>query len=147
MKAVTIYTDGSSRGNPGSGGWAAVLVYGHKIKEIYGSEKQTTNNRMEITAVIKALELLKEPCNVLVYSDSRYFCDSLEKGWAKSWKKNNWKKSDGKLALNVDLWDRLLTLAEIHKVRTIWLKGHAGNKINERCDYLATNAAKSILED
>lgn len=144
MKTVTIYTDGSSRGNPGPGGWAAVLVYGNKLKEIYGAEKQTTNNRMELTAVIKALELLKEPCNVLLHSDSRYICDSIEKGWAKNWKKNNWKKSDGTPALNKDLWEKLIALAGIHKVRTNWVKGHAGNKINERCDYLATNAAKSI---
>lgn len=144
MKTVTIYTDGSSRGNPGPGGWAAVLMYGNKLKEIYGAEKQTTNNRMELTAVIKALELLKEPCNVLLHSDSRYICDSLEKGWAKNWKKNNWKKSDGTPALNIDLWEKLIALVGIHKIRTNWVKGHAGNKINERCDYLATNAAKSI---
>ena len=146
MKKVTIYTDGSSKGNPGPGGWAAILEFNGTKKEIYGSEEETTNNRMELTAVIKALEALKEPCDLTIYSDSKYFCESLEKGWAKKWKENDWKKSNGKKALNVELWDKLLNLTKMHIVKIKWVKGHAGNRFNERCDYLATSAAKSVLK-
>lgn len=146
MKKVTIYTDGSSKGNPGPGGWAAILEFNGTKKEIYGSEEETTNNRMELTAVIRALEALKEPCDLTIYSDSKYFCESLEKGWAKKWKENDWKKSNGKKALNVELWDKLLNLTKMHIVKIKWVKGHAGNRFNERCDYLATSAAKSVLK-
>ena len=146
MKKVTIYTDGSSKGNPGPGGWAAILEFNGTKKEIYGSEEETTNNRMELTAVVKALEALKEPCDLTIYSDSKYFCESLEKGWVKKWKENDWKKSNGKKALNVELWDKLLNLTKMHIVKIKWVKGHAGNRFNERCDYLATSAAKSVLK-
>lgn len=146
MKTVTIYTDGSSKGNPGPGGWAAVLDFNGIKKEIYGSEEETTNNRMELTAVIKALEILKEPCNAIIYSDSKYFCDSLGKGWVQKWKDNGWKKSDGKPTLNTKLWARIIFLAKIHKIRVVWVKGHAGNENNERCDFLATSAAESVIK-
>lgn len=146
MKTVTIYTDGACKGNPGAGGWAAILQYNGFKKEIFGAEKETTNNRMELTAVIKALEILKEPCSLVLYSDSKYFCDSIEKGWAKSWQINNWKKKDGKKALNCDLWEKLLNLLANHEVKINWVKGHAGNENNERCDFLACKAAEDILE-
>lgn len=144
MKRVTIYTDGACRGNPGAGGWAAVLEYNGVKKEIYGKDKNTTNNKMELTAVLKALSILKEPCNVELYSDSKYFCDSIIKGWAKNWQKNGWRKPDGKKALNIDLWEEILHLILKHNVNIHWVKGHAGNKNNERCDFLATNAAGKI---
>ena len=146
MKTVVIYTDGACKGNPGVGGWAAVLNYNGLKKEIFGAEKETTNNRMELTAVIKALELLTEPCKVILYSDSKYFCDSIEKGWAKSWQMNNWRKKDGKRALNCDLWKKLLDLISKHKIEVMWVKGHAGNENNERCDFLATKSAEEIIE-
>ena len=146
MKTVIIYTDGACKGNPGAGGWAAILSYKGFKKEIFGAEKETTNNRMELTAVIKALELLTEPCNVVIYSDSKYFCDSIEKGWVKSWQMNNWRKKDGKKALNCDLWEILLKFISKHRVEIKWVKGHAGNEDNERCDFLATKAAEKILE-
>ena len=137
MKTVTIYTDGACSGNPGPGGWGAILCYGPHQKEISGGEKSTTNNRMELTAVIRALELLKEPCAVELYSDSKYVIDALEKGWARSWRAKGWVKSDKKPALNPDLWGRLLALCEYHTVRTHWVKGHAENPYNNRCDELA----------
>ena len=145
MKKVIIYTDGACRGNPGYGGWAAILDYNGLKKEIFGSEKKTTNNRMELTAVIKAMELLKEPCDLVIYSDSKYFCDAIAKGWAKSWQKKGWRKSDGKLALNTDLWERLLALMSTHCLEVKWVKGHAGNADNERCDFLATKAADQAI--
>ncbi len=136
MKEVTIYTDGACSGNPGPGGWGAILMYqGHK-KEISGGSTETTNNRMELQAVISALQLLKEPCNVELYSDSKYVVDALEKGWAKSWKKNGWKRKTGP-ALNPDLWDELLTLCDKHTVQLHWVKGHADNPYNNRCDEMA----------
>ena len=137
MKTVTIYTDGACSGNPGPGGWGAILRYGPHEKEISGGEKNTTNNRMELTAVIRALELLKEPCEVELYSDSKYVIDALEKGWARSWRAKGWVKGDKKPALNPDLWARLLELCEYHTVRTHWVKGHAENPYNNRCDELA----------
>lgn len=137
MKTVTIYTDGACSGNPGPGGWGAVLLYGSHRRELSGGEPNTTNNRMELTAVISALELLKEPCEVELWSDSRYVIDGLQKGWAKGWKARGWIKSDKKPALNPDLWDRLLALTEIHTLRYHWVKGHGDTAENNRCDELA----------
>lgn len=137
MKNIEIYTDGACSGNPGKGGWGAVLVYKGIEKEIFGGSPETTNNRMELTAVIEALKCLKEPCNVTVTTDSKYVCDAINKGWVYSWEKNNWKKSDKKPALNVDLWKELLHLLDKHKVEFVWVKGHNGHPYNERCDKLA----------
>lgn len=137
MKTVTIYTDGACSGNPGPGGWGAILMYGPHKREISGGEANTTNNRMELTAVISALELLKEPCQVELWSDSKYVIDALEKGWAKGWRARGWVKSDKKPALNPDLWERLLDLCDTHTVRTHWVKGHAENPYNNRCDEMA----------
>ena len=137
MKTVTIYTDGACSGNPGPGGWGAILMYGPHKREISGGEANTTNNRMELTALISALELLKEPCQVELWSDSKYVIDALEKGWAKGWRARGWVKSDKKPALNPDLWERLLDLCDTHTVRTHWVKGHAENEFNNRCDELA----------
>lgn len=137
MKTVTIYTDGACSGNPGPGGWGAILIYGTHKRELSGGEPDTTNNRMELTAVIQALSLLKEPCAVDLWSDSKYVIDGLEKGWARGWKKRGWVKSDKKPALNPDLWDHLLELEEIHTLRCHWVKGHAENEYNNRCDELA----------
>ena len=137
MKTVTIYTDGACSGNPGPGGWGAILMYGAHKRELSGGEAATPNNRMELTAVIEALSLLKEPCIVDLWSDSKYVIDGLEKGWAKGWKARGWKKADKKPALNPDLWDRLLALTEVHSLRYHWVKGHAENAYNNRCDELA----------
>lgn len=137
MKKVDIYTDGACSGNPGKGGWGAVLVYNGREKELSGGEAETTNNRMELTAVIMALCALKEPCDVTLTTDSKYVCDAIEKGWVYSWKKNGWKKSDKKPALNVDLWEKLLPLLETNNVKFNWVKGHNGHPYNERCDKLA----------
>ena len=139
MKNVDIYTDGACSGNPGKGGWGAVLVYGNKEKEISGANADTTNNRMELTAVIEALKILKEPCNVTLTTDSKYVCDAINQEWVYSWKKNNWKKADKKPALNVDLWEKLLELLEMHNVTFVWVRGHNGHPYNERCDTLAVN--------
>ena len=137
QKHITIYTDGSCSGNPGPGGWAAILEYNDAKKEFSGGEYSTTNNRMELTAVIKALSFLKEPCEVTLFSDSRYVIDSIQKGWVFSWQKKDWKKADNKPALNVDLWIELLSLLEIHRVNFNWVKGHESNPFNNRCDELA----------
>lgn len=139
MKNVEIYTDGACSGNPGKGGWGAVLVYGNKEKEISGAAADTTNNRMELTAVIEALNALKEPCNVTLTTDSKYVCDAVNQQWVYSWKKNGWKKADKKPALNVDLWEKLLKLLDIHTVTFVWVRGHNGHPYNERCDTLAVN--------
>ena len=136
-KTVTIYTDGACSGNPGPGGWGAILCFNGIEKEISGGERQTTNNRMELTGVISALKALKEPCIVELYSDSKYVIDALEKGWAVSWQKKGWVKSDKKPALNPDLWEVLLNLCNIHEVHCHWVKGHAENPYNNRCDALA----------
>ena len=144
MKKVDIYTDGACRGNPGKGGWGAVLVYNGREKELSGGERETTNNRMELTAAIKALRQLREPCEVTLTSDSKYLIDAITKGWVKSWKSKGWKKSDGSKALNVDLWEELLPLLEIHKVTFVWVKGHDGHPYNERCYRLATDFADSL---
>ena len=144
MKTVTIYTDGACSGNPGPGGWGAILEYMGHEKELSGGEKNTTNNRMELTAVIKALQALKEPCTVELYSDSKYVIDALQKGWAVSWRKRGWIKSDKKPALNPDLWTILLDLVEMHDVRYHWVKGHAANPKNNRCDELAVGEWKKL---
>ncbi len=145
MKHVEIYTDGACSGNPGKGGWAAVLVYKGTEKEISGGEKETTNNRMELTAVIEALKCLKEPCNVTLTTDSKYVCDAINKCWVYSWKKNGWKKADKKPALNVDLWEQLLDVLGKHNVEFVWVKGHNGHKYNERCDELAVGEYNKII--
>ena len=137
MKTVQIYTDGACSGNPGPGGWGAILSYNGIEKELSGGEKQTTNNRMELTGVISALRALKEPCIVELWSDSKYVIDALEKGWAQGWRKKGWVKSDKKPALNPDLWEQLLTLTEIHEMHYHWVKGHADNEKNNRCDKMA----------
>ncbi len=142
MKKVDIYTDGACSGNPGPGGWGAVLIYNGVKKELSGGEKETTNNRMELTAVIEALKKLKEPCEVTLTTDSKYVCEAINQGWVYSWKKRGWKKADKKPALNVDLWEELLPLLKTHKVEFVWVKGHAGHEFNERCDELAVNFYK-----
>ena len=144
MRTVTIYTDGACSGNPGPGGWGAILEYMGHEKELSGGEQNTTNNRMELTAVIKALQALKEPCTVELYSDSKYVLDALQKGWAVSWRKKGWIKSDKKPAQNPDLWETLLNLVEMHDVRYHWVKGHASNPKNNRCDELAVNEWKRL---
>ncbi len=140
MKQVDIFTDGACSGNPGPGGWGAVLRYQGIEKELSGGEKETTNNRMELTAIIEALSILKEPCSVTLTTDSKYVADGITKGWARSWQKNGWRKADKKPALNSDLWEQLLQLLDTHKVKIVWVKGHAGHPENERCDKLATTA-------
>ena len=137
MKTVTIYTDGACSGNPGPGGWGAILSYNGIEKELSGGEKQTTNNRMELTGVISALSALKEPCIVELWSDSKYVIDALEKGWAQGWRKRGWVKSDKKPALNPDLWEQLLNLTAKHEMHYHWVKGHADNEKNNRCDEMA----------
>lgn len=144
MKTVTIYTDGACSGNPGPGGWGAILEYGGVEKELSGGEGNTTNNRMELTAVIRALQALKQPCTVELYSDSKYVIDALEKGWAVGWQKRGWIKSDKKPALNADLWQILLDLCQVHTLHTHWVKGHAANPKNERCDQLAVSEWKKL---
>jgi len=138
MKKVTIYTDGSCSGNPGPGGWGAVLLYGEAKKELSGGERDTTNNRMELTAVIRALEALREPCAVELWSDSKYVTDALARGWARAWQRRGWIKADKKPALNADLWETLLRLADVHELSCHWVRGHADNEFNNRCDELAT---------
>ena len=137
MKTVTLYTDGACSGNPGPGGWGAILEYEGHEKELSGGEDNTTNNRMELTAVIQGLRALKESCIVELYSDSKYVIDGLSKGWAVSWRKNGWRKADKKPALNPDLWEKLLDLTEKHQLHYHWVKGHADNPKNNRCDELA----------
>ena len=144
MKHVDIYTDGACRGNPGKGGWGAILVYGTKTKEMSGGERNTTNNRMELTGAIEALSILKEPCEVTLTSDSKYLVDAISRGWLDSWRKNGWRKADRSDVLNVDLWQKLITQLERHKVTFVWVHGHAGHEYNERCDVLATTFADSL---
>ena len=139
---VKLYTDGACKGNPGPGGWGCVLVYGDIEKELSGGEAKTTNNRMELSAAIAGLSALKTPCEVELWSDSKYLVDAITKGWARSWKAKGWKKSDGKPALNPDLWEKLLELLAVHKVTFVWVKGHDGHEYNERCDRLAVAAAE-----
>lgn len=137
MKKVEMYTDGACSGNPGAGGYACIIVYGGREKEICGGEKNTTNNRMEMTAIIAGLSALKEPCDVTVTSDSKYVIDAINLRWVYGWRSRGWVKSDKKPALNVDLWEKMLALLEIHKVKFVWIKGHDGHEYNERCDRLA----------
>lgn len=142
-KKVTIYTDGSCLGNPGPGGWAAIVKYNNTEKEISGGNPSTTNNRMEMTAVIEGLSILKEKCDVVVVTDSKYIIDSIEKGWIYAWLKRNWRKSNGEAVLNIDLWKAILDLLSKHNVIFQWVKGHNGNEYNERCDELAVAKSKS----
>ena len=144
MKTVTLYTDGACSGNPGPGGWGAILEYKGVEREFSGGEESTTNNRMELTAVIEGLGRLKEPCTVELYSDSKYVIDGLQKGWAEGWQKNGWKKADKKPALNPDLWEKLLALTRVHTLRCHWVKGHAENPKNNRCDELAVSEWKKF---
>lgn len=143
MKKVILYTDGACSGNPGIGGWGAVLSYGGAEKEISGYEDETTNNRMEITAVVMGLKALKYPCEVDIFSDSAYVVNAFSEGWIYGWKKKGWKKADGKDVLNRDLWEELDGLCRVHKTTFIKVKGHADNEKNNRCDHLATSAIKA----
>ena len=144
MKEVIIYTDGACSGNPGPGGWGAILRYGEKTKELSGGEKNTTNNRMELTGVISALQALNQPCRVQLYTDSQYVVNAMEKGWAVSWRAKGWRRSNKEPALNPDLWQQLLDLCEQHEVTFHWVKGHAENKYNNRCDELAVAAREKL---
>lgn len=137
MKEVTIWTDGACSGNPGPGGWGAILEYKGKRLELSGGEKQTTNNRMELLAAIQALEKLKEPCVVTLYSDSQYLVNAMSKGWAISWQKKGWIKADKTPAKNPELFERMLELCQTHQVQFIWVRGHAANANNNRCDEMA----------
>lgn len=146
MRFVEIFSDGACSGNPGPGGFGVILRCDGYEKELSGADPHTTNNRMELLGVITALEALKYPCEVRITTDSKYVIDGITKGWAKGWKKRGWKKSDGNPALNPDLWDRLLSLLEIHKAEFVWIKGHAGHPENERCDALAVAARENITK-
>ncbi len=146
MKEVIVYTDGACSGNPGPGGWGCVLIYGEHRKEMSGGEKETTNNRMELTAAIRALEALNVPCSVDLYSDSAYLVNAFEQGWLSNWVKRGWIKADKKPVENIDLWKRILELVNMHKVVFHKVKGHASNKENNRCDELATAAVKTVKE-
>ena len=145
MKKVLIYTDGACSGNPGPGGWGAILFYEDNKKEIYGNSPNTTNNIMELTAVIEALKLLKVECEVELYSDSAYVVNAFDKGWIYNWKKNNWRTSGKDDVKNRELWEELDALTQKHKVKFIKVKGHSDNEFNNRCDYLATNAIKELI--
>lgn len=145
MKHIDIYTDGSCRCNPGPGGWGAILVYKGIEKELCGGEPNTTNNRMELTAVIKALQALKESCEITLTSDSKYVLDAITNGWAESWRAKGWKKADKSPALNPDLWEILLDEIKKHQITYVWVKGHAGHPYNERCDEMAQNESGKFL--
>ena len=144
MKNVNIYTDGACKGNPGAGGWAAILEWEGKEKELCGGEKLTTNNRMELTAAIEGLKALKEHCNVTLYSDSQYLVNAVNKGWLKGWKEKGWKKADKSPVLNDDLWKIISELLEKQDVKFIWVRGHDGHAYNERCDTLASGKAEQF---
>lgn len=144
MKHVDIYTDGACRGNPGRGGWGAILVCDGREKELSGGEPLTTNNRMELIGAIRALEALKAPCSVTLTSDSKYLTDAINKGWLTSWKSRGWKKADKSPVLNIELWQRLDELLKIHTVEFVWVHGHRGHAYNERCDTLATAFADTF---
>ena len=139
QKKVEIWTDGACSGNPGPGGFGAILQYGQKRKEISGAYQRTTNNRMELMAVIESLGALKDPCHVTLHSDSKYIVEAMLKGWPQSWQKKGWRKKDG-MAINIDLWEQILELCQRHKVEFNWVKGHSGHDENERCDELARRA-------
>lgn len=145
MKTVYIYTDGACSGNPGPGGWGTILRYKETEKRLSGGERDTTNNRMELTAVIMGLKALKEKCKVILTTDSKYVADGITKGWAKSWKANGWKKKDKKPALNPELWDELLTLIDKHEVEINWVKGHDGHPENEICDKMAVAESQKFM--
>ena len=144
MDEVTIYTDGACSGNPGKGGWGAILIYGDIKKEISGYEKETTNNQMELTAPIEALSLLKKPCSVKLYSDSAYLVNAFNEGWIYNWQKNGWKTSNKQDVKNRDLWEKIYSFTKIHNIEWIKVKGHSTNEYNNRCDELAVNAIKQI---
>ncbi len=141
-KEVTIYTDGGALGNPGPGGYGVILDYRGQRKELSGGFRHTTNNRMELMAAIEGLRALKEPCRVTLYTDSRYLVDAMEKGWARRWQANGWRRNKREAALNADLWEELLRLCDTHDVRFVWVKGHSGHAENERCDQLVQEAAR-----
>ncbi|MBP3315163.1 MAG: ribonuclease HI [Clostridia bacterium] len=146
MKKVELYTDGACRGNPGPGGWGAILVYRGKEKELSGGEASTTNNRMELMAAIAGMSALREPCEIVLTSDSKYLVDAINKGWLASWKRNGWRKADKSAVLNVELWQKIDSLLEIHDVSFVWVHGHTGHPYNERCDALATAFADKFKE-
>ena len=146
LKKVDIFTDGACSGNPGPGGWGAILRYGSKELELSGGENPTTNNRMELTAVIEALKKLNQKCDITIYTDSKYVADGLGKGWAAGWKKNGWKKADKKPALNPDLWDELLSLNDKHTITIQWIKGHASHPENEKCDRMAVAESQKFIK-
>ncbi|MBR2315741.1 MAG: ribonuclease HI [Clostridia bacterium] len=145
MKTVYMYTDGACSGNPGPGGWGAILKYKNTEKRLSGGEADTTNNRMELTAVIMGLSALKESCHVILTTDSKYVADGVDKGWAQSWKENGWRKKDKKPALNPDLWDKLLTLIDKHDVKIVWVRGHDGHPENEECDKMAVAESQKYI--
>lgn len=147
MTEVTIYTDGACSGNPGPGGWAAILKYGEAEKVLSGGERETTNNRMELTGVIRGLEALKRPCRVLIYSDSKYVVDAITQGWVYAWKKKGWMRKGNEPAKNPELWERLLELLRIHEVSFSWVKGHAENEMNARCDALAVQESRKFRDN
>ena len=144
MKKVEIFTDGACSGNPGPGGWGTILRYNGVEKELSGGEANTTNNRMELSAVINGLKALKEPCEVTLYSDSQYVCNALKLGWARKWRSQGWMRNKKDPALNPELWSELLDLCDKHQLEIVWVKGHAGHPENERCDRLAVEAAKKF---
>lgn len=141
-KQVEIFTDGACSGNPGPGGWGTILRYGRHEKELSGGAENTTNNRMELSAVIAGLEALTEPCDVTLYSDSKYFVDAVNNGWAESWKAKGWMRNKKEKALNPDLWEKILQLLKQHQITLVWVKGHAGHPENERCDKLAVQQSQ-----
>lgn len=143
LKLVKIYADGACKNNPGVGGWGVILLHGETKKELYGGEQRTTNNRMELTAVIKGLEALKEPCDITIYSDSQYVIHAFNHDWISNWKRNGWKLNTVKPLKNDDLWKQLYALTLKHEITWVWVKGHAGNAYNERADYLANKGLRS----
>lgn len=147
MTQVTIWTDGACSGNPGPGGWAAILKYGEAEKVLSGGEAETTNNRMELIAVIRALEALKRPCEVTLFSDSKYVVDAMNQGWVYGWKKKGWMRKGNEPAKNPELWERLLELLKTQQVRFCWVKGHADNEVNARCDALAVQESKKFRSE
>ena len=142
LKQVQIYTDGACEGNPGPGGYGVILIYARHRKELSGGFRLTTNNRMEVYAAIAGLRSLKEPCKVTLYSDSEYLVKAMTLGWVQRWKAKNWKRNKREKALNVDLWEQLLVECERHQVEFVWVKGHAGQPENERCDQLSMNVLR-----
>ena len=144
LKRIELFTDGACSGNPGAGGWGCILRCGEISKELSGGEAQTTNNRMELTALIEGLSALKYRCHVTVYSDSKYVLDAITQGWAEKWRANGWIRKKKEKALNPDLWEKLLSLLELHEMEYVWVKGHAGHPENERCDELAVAQSRKF---